>query len=222
MFTTTPSQRLTALLKTGRHYNVSKGGVVFNSTDNRTLQLVERGYIKRYQITNNGAYSIQSIYGPHDIFPLTNIIKTLLGKKLYEGPETYFYEAISNARLYRLDLDAVVKAVDQDPLLYRDLLGVAAERLQSNIQQLENLSLPIYYQRVAHQLWFFCNKFSIKDEKGAKLEIPLTHQDLADILSTTRETVSVCMSKLKKEGLIVPGRYLYIPDYEKLKRKAFE
>ena len=221
MFRTTPTEKLTVLLAQGRRYNVAKGGVVMSSSDNRTLQLVEKGYVKRYQITNSGAYSIQSIYGPLDIFPLTDIFRSILGKNLYEGPETHFYEAMCTARLCKLEISAVLEAIKGEPMIYKDFLAVAAERLQSNIQQLENLSLPMYYNRVAHQLWFFANKFSRREGLSAKIELPLTHQDLADVLSTTRETVSVCMSRLKKHGLIEAGRYIYIPNVEKLKNEAF-
>lgn len=221
MFSPSITEKLANLIRSGRHYEVRKGEVLLSTEDEKDVHLVIKGYIKRYQITNAGSVSVQSIYGAHEIFPLTNVFKIVFDKDIYNGPDTFYYEAMSNSKLAKIDKATLKQAIDNDPLLYKDLLGVSSERIQSNLQQLENLSLSVYYHRVAHQLWYFANKYSEKNGQTAKLKIPLTHQDIADILSTTRETVSVCMSKLNKEGLIKSGRYIVIPDIEKLKKAAY-
>lgn len=210
------------LIRQGRTYTVPKGEIVLSTEDNKSLQMVKEGYIKRYQITNTGNISIQSIYGPKEVFPLTYVFRLLFNKSIYSGPETYYYEAMTRTSLYSLDGGALVEAIKTDPLLYGDLLLVAADRFQSNIHQLENISLGISYTRVAHQLWFFANKFSEKKGDSAKIKIPLTQQDMADVLSTTRETVSLCMSQLRKKKLIKTGKYISVPSIEKLKLEAFE
>ena len=183
--------------------------------------MVKTGFIKRYLITNSGGISIQSIYGPNDVFSLTFVFKLLFDKNIYGGPETYYYEALTKTSYYNLEGSLLQEAVSKDPLLYKDLLGVAGDRFNSNIQQLENISLSVYYKRVAHQLWYYANKFSERNGNVAHLTIPLTQQDLADVLSTTRETVSLCISDLKKKKLIKSGRYIVINDIEGLRDEAF-
>jgi CRP/FNR family transcriptional regulator len=42
----------------------------------------------------------------------------------------------------------------------------------------------------------------VEDVDGYLLPIELTHQDLADMVGTTRETVSRIISQLKREGRI--------------------
>jgi CRP/FNR family cyclic AMP-dependent transcriptional regulator len=222
MFRSTPAERLASLMKQGKLYTVDKGEVILSTDDNRSLQMVKTGYIKRYQITNAGNTSVQSIYGPHDIFPLTYAFEILLDKSIYSGPETYYYEAMCKSELYSIEGEALMDAVSKDPMLYKDLFDVSGERFRSNIQQLENISLSVYYKRVAHQLWFYANKFSDKKGNRAKLKIPLTQQDLADVLSTTRETVSLCMSDIKKKGLIKSGKFITVINIEKLKEEAFK
>lgn len=222
MFRPGITERLTSLILNGKSYEARKGDVLLSTDDHRSsIHLIKSGYIKRYQITNSGTLSIQNIYGPNEIFPITNILKVVIERDIYDGPDTYYYEAMGRAKVVKIDEQTLREAVQKDPILYRDLLGIASDRLQTTVQQLENLSLAVYYNRVAHQLWFFANKFSVKDGQKAKLLVPLTHQDIADILSTTRETVSVCMSKLQKKGLVKSGRYLLIPDTEKLKHEAY-
>lgn len=222
MFKITPPARLASLMKKGKLYSVDKGEVVVTTDDNQTLYFVKSGYIKRYQISNAGNTYIQSVYGPYEIFPLTFAYELLLNKSIYSGPETYFYEAMCKSELYKIEGQVLVETVKKEPLVYKDLFSVAGDRFQSNIQRLENISLSVYYKRVAHQLWFYANKFSDIKGQHAKLKIPLTQQDLADVLGTTRETVSLCMSELKKKGLIKSGKFITVKNIENLKTEAFK
>lgn len=221
MYRQSPKDKLDKLLFKGVKHNVSKGEVVYTTDDKNSLYLVTKGYIKRYQITNKGNISIQYMYGPEDVFPLTAVIRLIFNKDVYRGPDTYFYEAMCNTTYFKIPGEKLIQALQDDPLIYKDILSVSSERFLSSVHQLENLSLPVYLQRVAHQLWYYTNKFSDVADNTAKILIPLTHQDLADVLSTTRETVSICMSKLAKDGIIKPGRNIVIPDVEKLKQVAY-
>ena len=209
------------LLERGRKYPVKKGQIL-QSSDNRLLTtLVKSGFIKRYLIANDGSFGVQSIYGPGDIFPLTLIFKLILDQDLYHGPETYYYEAMCDSEIYILSNEVLLKQVESDPSLYRDLFSEAGRRLTSNIQRLENISLTSAYKRVAHQLVFYAKEFSEPTPLGTKLVIPLTHLDLANILSISRETVSQAMSKLRAEGLIKTNKHIIIPNLKKLEDEAY-
>lgn len=221
MYRQSPKEQLDKLLLSGKRYDVSKGEIIYTTDDKNSLYLIAKGYVKRYQITNRGSISIQYMYGPQDVFPLTAVVRLIFNKDVYRGPDTYFYEAMNSVTFYKITGEALIEAIAKDPLLYKDILSVASERFLSSVHQLENVSLPVYYQRVAHQLWYYTNKFSERAGDMAKITVPLTHQDLADVLSTTRETVSICMSKLAKDGVIKPGRNIIIPDVKRLQKIAY-
>jgi CRP/FNR family cyclic AMP-dependent transcriptional regulator len=44
------------------------------------------------------------------------------------------------------------------------------------------------------------------DQKTGRIRIPLTHQDIANLVGSSRETASLCLSELKKQGIIETGR----------------
>jgi CRP-like cAMP-binding protein len=195
------TSRLHSLLKTGKKQTFTKGQVFQHSHDRQHFVLLESGFVKRYSITSKGSLGVQIIYGKNDVFPLTHVYKLLFEQFIYKGQEVYYYETMSRTELYSFDNIAFKQAVEKDPSLYKDLFSEAGRRLESNIQRLENLSLPSSYHQVAHQLHHFAMKFGKSIKEGIQLDMPLTQQDLADILGASRETISTAMTKLQALAL---------------------
>lgn len=222
MYDTEISEDLRQLLLRGRQYKIPKGQIIQSTEDRRVFNLLNSGYVKRYLISNSGSYGVQVIYGPGDIFPITLAYSAIFNRAINEGPETYYYEAMTDAQIYTVDESTLKEGVEQNPILYKDLFSIAGKRLHSTLHGLENLTLSNSYHRVAHELLYMANKFGEKEKNGVKILVPLTHQDLADILSLTRETVSTSMVELRKRKLIITTKNIVIPDMDKLEAEAHE
>jgi CRP-like cAMP-binding protein len=214
------SPELGPLLLKGRHYNVPKGQIIQSTEYRRVFNFVAGGYIKRYLISNDGSYGVQVIYGPGDFFPITLAYSSVFDLSINEGPEIYYYEAITNAEIYTIDEAVLKEAVLANPLLYKDLFSIAGKRIHSTLHGLENLTLSNSYHRVAHEVLYMAKKFGEKKSQGTKILVPLTHQDLADLLSLTRETVSAAMVQLRKKKLIITDKNIIVPDMAKLEEEA--
>jgi CRP/FNR family cyclic AMP-dependent transcriptional regulator len=215
------ANKLHTLLRSGRLQKVPKGQV-FQSTDEKeSITLVHKGYIKRYLITSEGNESIQIIYGPGFVFPLTPIYKLLLDQSIYSGPETFYYEAMCDTQLYTITREVLMANVEKEPLLYRDLLQVSGTRLNEYVHSLENIAMGSAYGRVAHQLLFYTHYFGEKTAKGTRIAIPLTQQSLANVLNITRETTSVSMGKLREKGLIEGAKTIVVPDIDALENEVY-
>lgn len=70
-------------------------------------------------------------------------------------------------------------------------------------------------------LAYLARRFGKKTSAGVELSLSLTHQDLADILSLTRETVSTSIIKLRKKKLVKTTKGIVIPDIKKLEEEAY-
>lgn len=208
----------------GRYYKIPKGQV-FQSTDTRQVfNLIKSGYVKRYNIANDGTIKVQGIWVPGDIFPLTIAFSILFGRNIYESPEIYHYQTMTPVEIYSLDEVKLTQGLRENPKLIKDLLYEAGKRIQSNVQRLENLGLKTSYHKLAHQLLYFANENGVKTTGGVKITIPLSHQDIADNLSVTRETVSASMKELREKGLITTrpsSRLIIVPDLKKLENEAY-
>lgn len=215
----TPLNRLMA----GNRSQIVQPGQIFQTTESqKEAHLVYRGFIKRYSIKNDGSISTQIVYGPGSIFSLTLILKELFNKEMYHGPEVFYYEAMGECEMYSIDMPKLIAAAKKDPRLHADLFQVACDHLNSCVHSLENLSLKTSYQRVAHQLLYFGWNFSEKTPDGVKLDLLMTHADLASMLSIARETVSRAMADLKKKGLIKTHQdSIIVPDMKKLEAAAY-
>lgn len=212
---------LAKIVRTGQRQNFVKGETICTTDDIDAIYLVERGFVKRFEIMNEGHISSQGIYGSGDIFSLTYIYNLLLHKQIYTGPEVYYYEAVNNVVLYKLSGPALKEQVEANELIYKDLFTLAGNRFLSNIQLLESSGLPTAQKRVAHLILFYTERYGVKKRYGNVFAVPLTQQDLADILNLTRESVSLAVSSLKRAGLVKGVRKLIVPDLEKLRDEAY-
>jgi CRP/FNR family transcriptional regulator len=79
------------------------------------------------------------------------------------------------------------------------------------------MALKNAYRRVAHLLVYFAALYGQQTDSGVKLVVPLTHQDIGDMLDLSRETVSREMAKLKTRGLIASDKTIVIPDVDALR-----
>jgi CRP/FNR family cyclic AMP-dependent transcriptional regulator len=208
-------------LEKGKRTHYVRGDTITTTEETDSVFLVKTGFVKRFQITSSGAINVQSIYGPGDVFSLTYIFQLLFKEDIYRGPDTYYYEAMDETEIFRfpgVELKAIAKG---DPLIYRDLLEIAGHRFQSNIKLLENKSLPNAVQRVAHIMLFYIEQYKAFKGDGYELIVPLTQQDIADVLSLTRESVSSAISTLRKDKVLVGTRTLLVPSLDTLREVAY-
>ncbi len=209
---------LYSLLENGTKRTLPKAQVVYGF-GGQAVHLLESGYVKRYLITKEGAKSIQVIYGPGDFLPLTPIYKELFNMDIYNGPEEYYYEAITPVVLYSVSINELTESAKINPELYKDLFYAAGVRLNSYIHRLESISLGVANKKIGHQLCYLANIFGKKDEQGVTIQLPLTHQTIAEILDMARETITLRISRLQEKGLIsIEKQLITIHDLEALRK----
>lgn len=214
------TNKLHSLLLSG-HVNKLDKKQLLQTTDSLGVSILASGYIKRYLIKNDGNIGVQIIYGPGDVFPLTNVFSAFFNQPLYRGREIFYYEAMVDSEIHTIHSQELLRAVKSDKELYARLLQEAGKHLESCVHSLENIALRSAYERVAHQLAYFATRFGEQTSQGTKLVIPLTHQDIADILSVTRETVSNSITKLRKNGYIKTKKHIVVPSVENLEKAAY-
>ena len=72
--------------------------------------------------------------------------------------------------------------------------------------------------RLARSLLRLANDFPGEQAGGARIDVRLTQQDLADLIGSTRESASLAVNSFKRQGLIdVRQRVIFIRDSERLR-----
>lgn len=81
-----------------------------------------------------------------------------------------------------------------------------AETLQLHLQQAGELAIIQSYKKIdtmlLNLLAWLAKKFGREVETGQLIDLRLTHQDLAELLGTTRVTVTRILSQLEQQGYI--------------------
>jgi len=71
--------------------------------------------------------------------------------------------------------------------------------------------------RVARTLFDLAERHGTRSPQGVRIELKLTHQELANLVGTARETITRILAEFQDAGcLTVEGRHLVIRDQEAL------
>ena len=75
--------------------------------------------------------------------------------------------------------------------------------------------------KLAELLLNLGQEHGISDERGTVVGLKITHQEMANLIGSTRETVSLTLSQFKRKGLIqTDGRKVILADAEGLRALA--
>jgi len=92
-------------------------------------------------------------------------------------------------------------------------------RLRKVESRLENLIFQDVHTRLYTLLETLAEKYGKDIPTGRKIAIKLSHQELANLIGATRETVTFELNKMKKRGIIkVEGREFILPSDGKAAR----
>lgn len=183
--------------------NLPKGQILIYEGDvvNRLYYLVG-GYVKVYGIQDNGSENIIFVYGPGEIFPFTSYLSG-------SGTAQYFYECMTDVSLKYIPSKLFERRVQGNIKAGEALITYTTTVGQQFMQRIDVLSVNDARRKVVALLAFLIQKTGSKDNL-IRLDLPLTTQDIANMCGLTRETTSIQLTKLRKNGVIYGSRNLTI------------
>ena len=199
----------------------SRGEAIATTDSISGIFCIRKGFVKRFNIKNDGSISVQGIYGPGDCFGMTALSSLLVRNYTYSGSETYYYEAINDVSVYEIESTILVDKLPTHLELYKDLFTIQSWHSLADVWMLENQGLDNAHKRVAHIICFYLERYGVQISGAWELKVPLIQQDLADILNLTRETVSLAISELKNETFLAKQRKIRVTNREALKKLAY-
>jgi CRP/FNR family transcriptional regulator len=100
------------------------------------------------------------------------------------------------------------------------LISYASRMSEQFVERIETLSAQSARQKVAALLKYLADKTGEVQNGKTRLNLPLTSQEIADMCGLTRETASMQLQRLKKEGVVSGRRNLTIDDTKLAKLMA--
>jgi CRP/FNR family transcriptional regulator, global nitrogen regulator len=172
----------------------------------------------------SGTVRLYKIYGDYKE-ATTALLKDggVFGKlSLVEGRwQDVFAEAVTEARVAGVQKASIERVVKSDPEFALRLFSSLSERLRQSDEVIESLLHREVSTRLATLLVNLSERFGEEDEAGTLIGVRLTHQDLANMIASTREAVSKVMSEFQRDGVIeTRSRRILILDPGALAKQA--
>ncbi|MBD2593714.1 Crp/Fnr family transcriptional regulator [Nostoc spongiaeforme FACHB-130] len=144
------------------------------------LWQIEKGFVRTHTYLEDGTTVALGLWGPGDT----------VGKALSKM-EPYQMECLTKVEVKILPIEDWYQA---------------QETLLAHIQQAEELMVIRSYKKVDTMLikllaWL-SKKFGYQVEQGRLIDMRLTHEDLAEMLGSTRVTITRILGQFEDEGLI--------------------
>jgi CRP/FNR family transcriptional regulator, global nitrogen regulator len=170
----------------------------------------------------SGVVRLYKVYGDYKE-ATTALLKDsgVFGKlNLVEGRwQDVFAEAVTEARVAGIQKASLERVIKSNPEFALRLFSSLSERLRQSDEVIESLLHREVSIRLATLLSNLAERFAAND--GTLMDVRLTHQDLANMIASTREAVSKVMSELQRDGVIeTRNRRIAILDRGALSKRA--
>lgn len=160
--------------------------------------LLAEGRVKICSFTGDGKQTILAFIEPGEMFGELALLQN--------GDREEFAEALVDSTVVLLPADLVQGLMEENAGLalgVTKLIGLRRRRIE---RRLKYLLFRSNRERLVHLLLELSEQYGRRTPDGVELSIRLAHQDLASVIGSTRETVTVLLGELQAEGLLRVGR----------------
>lgn len=185
--------------------------IYFAHDETNRVYLLKKGVIKIVELDADGNETVKEVIQKGDLFGQITLDDTDMDE---------FAVALSDTvTVCSFKIEDFEKVIQQNPSLavkFTKLIGLRFRRL-------ENRYSNLMFKDVRTRLLLFLEEWAEKEgtptPEGITLKNYLTHQDLAGLICSTRQTVTQLFSEFKHNGLLDYNRTtIIIPDVKQLRK----
>lgn len=198
-----------SLIDMGELRNFKKEELIFNAgslVDN--VYILVDGRVKIYQLSPVGKEVILWFCFPGEIFGLAEILQSRRREVYSQACSDVDVLVINNNQFKSFLLD--------HPKVALNVIDWLSCRLRELGDILLNLAADDVTSRVIKLITRLSARYGKQYNEGIYLDIPLTHQEMADMIGASRQTVTAVLGKLRRKGeLRIENRFIFIqsPDW---------
>ncbi len=195
----------TCVSAVGKPRRVPSDAVVVRQGDSlESLFLVTAGAVRLSSVTRDGREVVVGILGPGEVFGEC----ALLGR-----PSPVDARVVGQTDLVTLPIPHLRDVLRHSPDTAEELLRLVAARLHRTARALEESLAGAVPARLSSRLRDLAETHGTRTPEGVRIQVPLTREELARMVGSTRESVSRTMGGFEGRGLVrTRGRTVVIPD----------
>ncbi len=124
-------------------------------------------------------------------------------------------EVIEDAVVGMIYNNEIENLVANNKDLALQIIKELTKRLYNSQMNVKEMALSSVYLRTKNVILNLAKDHGVKTTRGIELNLDITRQDIANIVGTTRETVSRVLSELKKaEDIDIKAKKIIIKDID--------
>lgn len=170
--------------------------VLYQGEVPRQVHIIKSGVVKIYNINNLGEERIISFATENDIIPASWMFN--------KSPVAlYYYDAFSDCELIAVPKSDMANLLDTNPEALKSALDRFVTLYVGATVHINAVEHSKSVDKIVHTLHQLMMRFG--EEQAPKLyriNLRLTHQDFANMIGLTRETIATELAKLKKQKVI--------------------
>ncbi len=186
--------------------------ILLKGIDPKSVHVIESGMVKTYNIDQDGSEHLVTIINSQEDFPVAYTVGFIKSAP-------YFYEAFNRCVIRLVPRKDYLQYLHSNTsVLYERHIRLAA-LLSSALERIDLLERRYAKDKVLGALLYIADKFNgMFGTHRKKLNVPVTQQEIANLLGLTRETTNAELKKLESLELLSHTRQSYTLYTERLKK----
>jgi len=173
----------------------SRGVTIFREGESaNSLYVLKKGMVRLISLSNQGRETILHILKADEVFG------ELL---LSEEKRAFTAIATEDSLVTIISQESFVELLSSVPTVALNFIRLLSKRLATVERGLAEFSHTWSYHRLARVLLQLSEKYGQEVPGGALISVRLTHEDLANLIGTSRETVTTQLSRFTRMGLLI-------------------
>lgn len=188
--------------------------IYFGDEPSRSVFFLKDGHVKISRISADGREVIIDVIGPGEIFGELSLVDGGEGRD-------EIAEALDDALVCAMNVQDFQNVMKNSPELNLEVTKRIGLRLRKVQKRVSDMIFKDVRQRTAGFIADYAEEFGKMKNGIVTIESPLTHQEIALLTGSARQTTTVILDEFRKSGLIEFTRDTFtIKEYEKLKKLA--
>jgi CRP/FNR family transcriptional regulator, cyclic AMP receptor protein len=189
-------------LKIEHHFmEVPKGEYIyFEAYNHNKIYFVKEGYIRIGHIDSEGNEKVSEIIQKGELFGQITLERTNLHGEFAQA----YKQDVSICAFYIEDFEKLLKKRPDLALRYSKQVGAKLRTIENRLLNLLNKDVKT---RLAHFFWQLVeNKLGETMPEGFCIPNYLKHEDIANLIGSSRQTVTTMINELEAEGILSYNR----------------
>lgn len=169
------------------------------------LYFVKKGKVRLYKLNADGKQFTLDILSEGNVFGEMDMISL--------GTREMYIETIEECDICRMDKERFEHFLIEHPRFMMNMIKVLSDRISGMSSLAQHLALGNLQDKILYVLLKLSDQFAHlqSPDEYCKINFPLSHQEIANLVGATREAVTAALQELVKEKVIKTGfKTIYI------------